>query len=619
MALQPSTQPDLVYQLVGQIDDQVFNYVLNEGSHTIGALEDNEIVVSDKGVSRNHARLIVGPKEVVLEDLDSKNGSFVNGRRTTRSTLIPGDTLNFGPASMQFRQVDPDDVEVAIEMERRRVPRADIRDSGDDTHTEHRRGTDQPSNWVQLVGRYASLVGGSEKCALGDGLALVSAELGCSGLCVFSWNGDDDLLVRGSFGGILPFFDDPEVRLFLADAKKIGSRESVLISHTRKEAPKLAWAVVAEPGEELWGLVVNHDFPHLTSARPLLESLLQVTVATTRECPLPDRQKIPAPDVELTIPEGHVVGRSEAFLRVYEQLKQLLQGDIPVLICGETGVGKEHVARLLHDSSGRAERPFVAVNCAAIPEELLESELFGIRSGVATGVTERKGKFELAKGGTIVLDEIGEMPLSLQAKLLRVVQEMEVYLLGAHHPVPIDVRIVSMSNSSLENLVSEGKFRRDLYYRIAGFTLEVPPLRDRSADIPLLVEHFMRLYSLETEKPIRGISVKALHLLVQAPWPGNVRELSHEVRRLVYLCGENQIIDSSMLSSAVLVPGIEDHLEQLGSGSDLNLEKRSAELERKLITLALTRAKNNRSKAAKLLGISRNGLAMKVDRLGIKF
>jgi DNA-binding NtrC family response regulator len=588
---------------------------LNEGSLTIGALDDNDIVVSVRGVSRNHARLIVGPEEVVLEDLNSKNGSFVNGRRTSRSTLIPGDTLDFGSASMQFRQVDPDDVEVAIEMERRRIPRAIVRNSGDDTHTEHLRGSDQPTNWIQLIGRYAAVVGGLEEPGLGDGLELVSSELGCSGLCAFSWSGDEDPLVRGSFGRIFPFFDDPEVHLFLADAKKIGNRESVLISHVRKEAPKLAWAIAAEPGEDLWGLVVNHDFSHLSSLRPLLESLLQVTVAASRDCLSTARSNGAAPDIELTIPEGHIVGRSEAFLKVYEQLKQLLQGDIPVLICGETGVGKEHVARLLHDSSARAEHPFVAVNCAAIPEELLESELFGIRSGVATGVTERKGRFEQARGGTIVLDEIGEMPLSLQAKLLRVVQEMEVHPLGANLPVPIDVRIVSMSNAALQELVKEGKFRRDLYYRIAGFTLEVPPLRDRSADIPLLVEHFMRAVSSEIGKPIRGISVKALHLLEQAPWPGNVRELRHEIRRLVYLCGENQIIDSSMLSAALLVPDSEEL--DLSPSADLNLERHTADLERRFITLALARAKNNRTQAAKLLGISRNGLAMKMERLGV--
>jgi Nif-specific regulatory protein len=349
-----------------------------------------------------------------------------------------------------------------------------------------------------------------------------------------------------------------------------------------------------------------------------MESLLLVAASAHRQDLAAEGPAVERPDIRLAFPHGHVVGHSEAFLRVYEQLRQLLQGDIPVLICGETGVGKEHVARLLHDSSSRAEHPFVAVNCAAIPEELLESELFGIRSGVATGVTERKGKFEVAKGGTIVLDEIGEMPLGLQAKLLRVIQEMEVHPLGARHPVSVDVRIVSMCNAALQKLVKEGKFRRDLYYRIAGFTLEVPALRNRQADIPLLVEHFMRLYASETEKVIHGISVKALHMLSQARWPGNVRELSHEVRRLVYLCRENQIIDSSMLSPEVLAPAIEDYLDDLDSNNGLNLEQRTEELERRLITLALARTKNNRTNAAKLLGISRNGLAMKVDRLGVR-
>jgi len=611
-----TSNSELIFQLVGRIEEQAIYYVLNEGIHTIGALDDNDVVIAIRGVSKRHARLVVGGEEVVLEDLDSKNGSFVNGRRVSKSTLVSGDTLSFGPASMQFRQVDRADVEVAIEMERRATPRGNVCSNDSETQTEDRKGTNVPRGWVALVGAFASLVGDSERHGIGDGLAMASAELGCDGLCVFSSEGDGDPLVSGSFGRMAPFSEDSEIRQFFADAKNAGRREPVLTSHVRISVPKLTWAVMVEPGEPLWGLVVTGEFPYMKSAGPLLESLLQVAVAEIRNRSPVVRSNGATPGIELTIPEGHVVGRSEAFLKVYEQLKQLLQGDIPVLISGETGVGKEYVARLLHDSSSRAEHPFVAVNCAAIPEELLESELFGIRSGVATGVTERKGKFEAARGGTIVLDEIGEMPLSLQAKLLRVVQEMEVHPLGANLPVPIDVRIVSMSNAALQERVKKGKFRRDLYYRIAGFTLEVPPLRDRSADIPLLVEHFMRVVSSEIGKPIRGISVKALHLLERAPWPGNVRELRHEIRRLVYLCGENQIIDSSMLSPALFVPDAGEL--DLSPGAGLDLERHTDALERRLITLALARAKNNRTQAAKMLGISRNGLAMKVERLGVK-
>ena len=223
---------------------------------------------------------------------------------------------------------------------------------------------------------------------------------------------------------------------------------------------------------------------------------------------------------ELYFSPRHVVGRSTAMAEVYGQLRQLLRGDIPVLITGETGVGKEHVAETLYASSARREGPFVAVNCAAIPSELLEAELFGIESGVATGVTARKGKFQLARGGFLFLDEIGDMSLELQAKLLRALQQLEIHPLGARAPEPIDVRIITATNTDLQALINANKFRRDLYYRVAGFTVRVPPLRARRGDIPAFVEHFMRLYSEEIGKSVRGITVKALNAIATAPVAG---------------------------------------------------------------------------------------------------
>jgi two-component system response regulator HupR/HoxA len=287
-----------------------------------------------------------------------------------------------------------------------------------------------------------------------------------------------------------------------------------------------------------------------------------------------------------------------------------------VLITGETGVGKEHIAEILHSSSNRREGPFVAVNCAAIPSELLEAELFGIESGVATGVSARKGKFQLARGGVLFLDEIGDMSLELQSKLLRAIQALEVHPLGARAPEPIDVRIITATNTDLQALIAAGRFRRDLYYRVAGFTVHVPPLRARRDDIPAFTEYFMRLYSEEIGKPVRGMTVKALSCLAAAPWAGNVRELEHEVRRLVYLCPENQVIDSSMLSPSILLPPLELQLQELGIDGDLNLEAAIGLVEERLINAALAKTKGNRSRAAKLLGISRNGLALKMDRLG---
>jgi two-component system response regulator HydG len=302
---------------------------------------------------------------------------------------------------------------------------------------------------------------------------------------------------------------------------------------------------------------------------------------------------------------------------LYGQMQPLLEGDLPVLILGETGVGKEILARTLHASSARRKGPFVAINCAAIPADLLEAEMFGIGKGIATGVVEREGKFQLAQHGTLFLDEIGDMSPDLQAKLLRALQEKEIQPVGGA-PVAVDIRVVAATNSELLQRIEQGRFRRDLYYRVAGYALHVPALCKRREDIPALVEGFMRAFARAAEKSVRGITVKALHTLVEYSWPGNIRELEHEVRRLVYLCPEGQAIDSSMLSGHLLAPSLrEEPPDRVDEGGSLELDAHVQKVEERLIRQALARASGNRTQAAKSLGISRNGLTIKMERLGI--
>ena len=264
--------------------------------------------------------------------------------------------------------------------------------------------------------------------------------------------------------------------------------------------------------------------------------------------------KRPAAEVAspLTFPEGYVPGRSAAMQRLYAQMQPLLQGDLPVLLLGETGVGKEQIAHILHASSPAGGGPFVAVNCAAIPADLLESEMFGIARGVASGVSERPGKFQLARGGTLFLDEIGDMPTALQAKLLRALQGKEIQPVGGA-PVRVDTRVITATNSDLDRRIETGQFRRDLYYRVAGFVLRVPPLRERRDDLPGLVRAFARAFAREVGKPVPGITAPALRALALHSWPGNVRELEHEMRRLAYVCPEGESIEPGMLSEHILL------------------------------------------------------------------
>jgi DNA-binding NtrC family response regulator len=334
----------------------------------------------------------------------------------------------------------------------------------------------------------------------------------------------------------------------------------------------------------------------------------------------------------LVFPPLYHVGTSPRMRALYEQMRPLLKGDLPVLISGETGVGKEKVARMLHASSDRRQGPFVAVNCAAIPAELLEAEMFGISKGVATGVSARCGKFQMAEGGSLFLDEVGEMAPALQAKLLRALQEKEITPVGAA-PQTIDVRMISATNVDLARRMEDGSLRPDIFFRLAGFVLKVPALRDCREDVPGFIEHFLDRFIDETGTRLRGLTVAALDGLTEHSWPGNVRELEHELRRLVYLSSDDQVLRrehlAERITQATLPPsrpevavGGESSgacFSRLAAGLDsLELAPLVDELERRVIHEGLRRSQGNKIKTAKLLGVSRNGLYKKLSRLGVE-
>src|SRR5712692_6007043 len=294
------------------------------------------------------------------------------------------------------------------------------------------------------------------------------------------------------------------------------------------------------------------------------------------------------------------IGDSPAARRVLDLFSRVAPSKTSVLLTGESGTGKELVARMIHARSERAERPFVAINCAALPETLLESELFGIERGVATGVEARVGRFESAHGGTVFLDEIGDMPLALQAKLLRVLQEREIEKLGGRRRIPIDVRILSATHRSLEEMIESGEFRQDLYYRLKVVEIVLPPLRDRKEDIPKLVRFFLDKYGKREGLSDVRITQEALQKLMRYPFPGNVRELENIVEGALALTTD-PVIDSGDL----LLPGS----VSATSGAELSADfPKLNELERRYISRVLAFTGGNMSKAAKILGIDRKTL-----------
>ena len=340
--------------------------------------------------------------------------------------------------------------------------------------------------------------------------------------------------------------------------------------------------------------------------------LLVVRKAIEREGLRREVQQLHDELVALRAPSG-IVGRSPKMEQALALADKVARHPSTVLITGESGTGKELIARHIHEASPRAARPFVAVNCGAIPEALLESELFGHAKGAFTGATaERQGLFEEAHEGTLFLDELGDLPVPLQVKLLRALQEGEVRRVGDNASRSVDVRLVAATARDLESDVAEGKFRADLYYRINVVRIHLPALRERSEDIPELVRHFVDRFNRRLGLHVTGLSASAMRALVEYPWPGNVRELENVVERAMVLTDGPQL-DVEQLPALSTPASRPDGASPL----DLSVKRRTEELERVLIKEALERTRGNRTRAAKLLDLSHRALLYKIRDYGL--
>ncbi len=609
MTRQPTRASTRFFRLRGEVGGVDCSFTVRPGDNLIGARVSNHIVLSDQGVSRRHALLVSGADGLTLEDLGSKNGTAVNGQRVESAQVQPGDTICLGGVTLRLEAVEASDAHLAIAVD---TP-ATSRTPAEPDATRSRAADSQAAGgrWLTLVELVLDELR-SHPEGTTSALAVVARALELEGCCTVIWQGSDQPVVVAAVGSVSEALGHGTVHEVVRRlARKRG--EPRLVSVSVAPAPaSVACAVVADPGQEPFGLVAVGG--HLGHEHTSLLRVLALLLAGWRRHGEPQRERDQGPHQSggLVFPAGYVVGVSRGMTDLYREMRPLAQGSLPVLITGETGVGKEHVARTLHLSSPRRSGPFVAINCAALPAELLEAELFGIGRGVATGVEEREGRFQQAQHGVLLLDEIADMSPNLQAKLLRALQEREVHPVGGRRAVPVDVRVIASTNADPLRLVAEGRFRADLYYRIAGSVLRVPPLRERRQDIGPLVEHFVQVDAAETGKAILGVTVRALAALERHPWPGNVRELEHEVRRMVYLCPHGQAIDSTLLSR---------HADSGRDGDDagepVDLAVRLAALEERLVREALERTGGNRTQAARLLGISRNGLAIKMERLGI--
>jgi transcriptional regulator with AAA-type ATPase domain len=560
------------FRLVGQLRDRPLRLALKPGVNRLGSGSDADLVVDDPTVSRSHAELAVEGDAVHVRDLTSRNGTFVGDRKISRERVTAGDTIAFGQVRLQLESVAEADLVAGISFE------TDGRGPGDSGGGQFSTVRTKPIESFVLE-RLPLLL---ETLEQGADLARLAASAGAA---VFE---------------TLP--------VLAVEVTRAGG----VLFVARRDLEGVAGKIL-ESGDEQVGLRVTFAEPDAASAfAPLLVSVVRLLrLADRGPAPVPPR----APSTPALPEPPSVVAEVQ---RVYAEAARVARGDVGVLITGESGTGKEVLARYLHAASRRSGGPFVALNCAALPRDLLETELFGIEKGVATGVEARPGRFELAHGGTLFLDEIGDMALETQAKILRVLQEGTVHRIGGAAPRKAEVRIVAATNRDMRALLESRQFREDLFYRIATWRVELPPLRRRRADIPNLAVHFLSREAARNGVRVRGISQGALERLVADDWPGNIRQLENEMARCVLFLGDGDLLDSNHLLGSGHPPGA----ASMGAGAPsvagpVRLDAVLEQAEREAIVQALQIAGGDVEKAAERLGTARSTLYRRIKALGI--
>lgn len=570
-------------------------FTLQDGTMTAGRQASAEIFLNDSQVSRKHVQFVTKGDETKVVDLKSTNGTFVNGDKLAGDhVLSDGDEVQVGVTCFRFSR------------ELVEGHRLGIRNHG---YFESRVGEelDRASRYKRPLSVLMVSLDSSAKSAA-----------------------DKEEILRRRYPKIVAYIREMIRAMDLLAHYGKFELELLLPETDRKEALRLAQRITTEKSFDRQILLSAGiaTFPEdgRTGDTLIEKSRQALKVARTnddvRVAEIKDEVR------RIKVSSHTVIVKSEKMTQLFELAERISKSTITVLIQGETGVGKEVVAEAIHASSDRASKTLVCVNCAALTETLLESELFGHEKGSFTGADQQKiGLFETAKGGTIFLDEVGEMPAKTQAKLLRVLQAKRIMRVGANREIDTDVRVVAATNRKLEDLVAKGIFREDLFYRLNAATITVPPLRERRDEIPYLAQSFMEQICKENNFPIKEISPDAMDVLVRYQWPGNIRELKNAIERAVVISEGNTIFKESLTSK--LTSESYDYMDssslQSAGGAVTvaatavgDMKEVLSAYERDLIVAALKRADWNQTKAAEYLQVPRRTLVSKIKKYNIK-
>ena len=600
------------------------SYPIAMDSFGIGRDPRNQLPLTDTSASREHCVILRQGDDFVIRDLGSFNGTLVNDARVTERVLVHGDWIKIGRTVLRFLTADEtvweetggDTCAIEIPAGQGQLPAA--LENLSDSHTLLRMSIMLHSFQALYQARRSPARSTLERHLLEFIFEAIPASRGAILLY------EDDLSDPASLS-VLGRESAPHRPVVLNRTlikRVMQERCGLIVENLEAERPGAADPATSADlllaplliREQVCGVVylegAAFQEPHLQ----LLVAIVQVASMALENAFHLEWLEAENERLESELhPDHHMVGDSARLRELQRNIVRAAQANSTVLIVGETGTGKELVARAMHRNSPRAGQPFMAVNCAALAETLLESELFGHEKGAFTGAfAQKKGRLEVAAGGTLFLDEIGEMPLQLQVKLLRVLQERQMERVGGTQPVKLDIRLIAATNRNLEEEVRGGRFRQDLYYRLNVVTLKTPALRERQSDIPILAMHFAAKFGAQCGRRIGGISPEAQAYLAHYDWPGNIRELENAVERAVVL-GSSDIIQLEDLPESIReisrpadverVPGLQDAVDRA---------------KREAIAQAFQQAKNDHANAARLLGVHPNYLYRLMRNLGLR-